>query len=91
VIIKTVFQFLSDDGLVPELLIVNVCSALIKHLTPFSHICLIHLQLPHSVKEVGSKFQLDRHFFHPKTELQLTLHNWQDYQFSYSLLSKKSK
>jgi hypothetical protein len=39
VLMNHVFQVLSDEGRVPGLLlIVNVCPALIKHLTPFSHI-----------------------------------------------------
>jgi hypothetical protein len=47
VLINPVFQVLSDEGRLPgSLLIVNICPALIKHLTPLSHIRLIHYTFP---------------------------------------------
>jgi hypothetical protein len=57
VLINPVFQVLSDEGPVPgSLLIVNVCPPLIKHLTPLSHIWLIHYTFPIHCNKLTANF-----------------------------------
>jgi hypothetical protein len=93
VLIGPLFQVFSDERRAPgSPLIVNVCPALVKRSTPFSHIWLIHYTFPIHCNKLTVNFNRTDILCIQKPNYG-ALHNRRNYRFSYSLLniSKKSR